>query len=102
MTQRIEGGKTYAQVFDAENRLISVTVDSQITQFVYDGDGNMVKKIKPDGSYVLYIGSTLEIEKNSGGTLPTDKLFTGQRAMEGLGIYFYNARFYSPYLTGGS
>ena len=58
----------------------------------------MVKKIKPDGSYVLYIGSTLEIEKNSDGTLPTDKLFTGQRAMEDLGIYFYNARFYSPSL----
>ena len=164
MTQRVEGGKTYTQVFDAENRLVSVTVDSQITQFVYDADGKMVKKINPDGSYVLYIGSMMEIEKNSSGTsgtetqvtlyypggavrvitsdtanalyyvlgdqlgsasvvldasgaitaqtryypfgetrvstgtLPTDKLFTGQRAMEDLGIYYYGARFYSPSL----
>jgi hypothetical protein len=40
MTQRVEGGQTYTQVFDAENRLISVTVNGQTTQFVYDGNGN--------------------------------------------------------------
>jgi RHS repeat-associated protein len=32
------------------------------------------------------------------GTIFTDKLFTGQREMAGLGIYHYNARFYSPKL----
>jgi len=32
------------------------------------------------------------------GTMYTDKLFTGQREMEGLGIYHFNARFYSPKL----
>lgn len=32
------------------------------------------------------------------GTIYTDKLFTGQREMSGLGIYHYNARFYSPKL----
>jgi uncharacterized protein RhaS with RHS repeats len=30
------------------------------------------------------------------GTIYTDKLFTGQREMTGLGIYHYGARFYSP------
>jgi len=53
MTQRIEGGVTYTQVFDAENRLVSVTANSQTTQFVYDGDGNLVKKIKPDGNKTI-------------------------------------------------
>jgi hypothetical protein len=38
--QRVEGGLTYTQGFDAENRLISVTVNNQTTQFVYDGSGN--------------------------------------------------------------
>ena len=33
------------------------------------------------------------------GTIYTDKLFTGQREMAGLGIYHYRARFYSPYLN---
>jgi RHS repeat-associated protein len=32
------------------------------------------------------------------GTIPTDKLFTGQREIAGLGIYHYGARFYSPKL----
>ena len=31
-------------------------------------------------------------------TMLTDKLFTGQREMAGLGIYHFNARFYSPKL----
>ena len=30
------------------------------------------------------------------GTMLTDKLFTGQREITGLGIYHYGARFYSP------
>jgi RHS repeat-associated protein len=32
----------------------------------------------------------------STGSMPTDRLFMGQRAMADLGIYFYNARFYDP------
>jgi RHS repeat-associated protein len=32
------------------------------------------------------------------GTMQTDKLFTGQREMVGLGIYHYGVRFYSPKL----
>ena len=32
------------------------------------------------------------------GSMFTDKLFTGQREMAGLGIYHYGARFYSPKL----
>jgi YD repeat-containing protein len=68
MTQRIEGGVTYTQVFDAENRLVSVTADSQTTQFIYNGDGNMVKKINPDGNSTIYIGSVYEVDKDAEGT----------------------------------
>lgn len=57
--ERSEGG----------NRLISVTANSQTTQFVYDGDSNLVKKIKPDGSSTIYIGSVYEVDKNSGGAV---------------------------------
>jgi len=32
------------------------------------------------------------------GTMQTDRLFTGQREMAGLGIYHYGSRFYSPNL----
>ena len=58
MTQRVEGGLTYTQTLDAENRLISVTVSGQTMQFIYEGDGNLVKKIKPDGSKTLYPSTT--------------------------------------------
>ncbi|MEW6402320.1 MAG: RHS repeat-associated core domain-containing protein [Chloroflexota bacterium] len=157
MTQRVEGGLTYTQTFDAENRLISVTVSGQTTQFIYDGDGNLVKKIKPDGSKTIYVGGVYEVDKSAAGVVTrtityypiagamridstvyytlkdnlgsasvvtdstgaivgeqryypfgqtrlvtgsmyTDRLFTGQREMAGLGIYHYNARFYSPTL----
>jgi len=148
MTQRVEGGLTYTQTFDAENRLVSVTVSGQTTQFVYDGDGNLVKKIKPDGSKTIYVGGIYEVDKTSGGAVTrtvtyypaagamridsavyytlkdhlgsasvvtnasggivgeqryapygetrvtsgsmyTDRLFTSQREMAGLGIYYF-------------
>jgi len=76
MTQRIEGGLTYTQTFDAENRLISVTVNSQTTQFLYNGDGNLVKKTKPDGSKTIYAAGGVysipfgdEVDKTSGGSV---------------------------------
>ncbi|MCI0551247.1 MAG: YD repeat-containing protein [Anaerolineae bacterium] len=60
---------TYNRTFDAENRLISVTVSGQTTQFIYDGDGKLVKKIKPDGSKTLYVGGIYEVDKTSGGAV---------------------------------
>gem|GEM_PF-2331212 len=140
-------------------------MSGQTTQFIYDGDGNLVKKVKPDNSKTIYVLGIYEVDKTSGGsvtrtvtyypaagamrinstlyyvlkdhlgsasvvtdasgtilgeqryypfgetrlttgTIYTDKLFTGQREMRrpepvegaGLGIYHYQARFYSPKL----
>jgi YD repeat-containing protein len=79
MTQRVEGGLTYNQTFDAENRLISVSVSpsGQTTQFIYDGDGNLVKKVKRDNSKTIYPSTSLragsggiyEVDKTSGGAV---------------------------------
>ena len=157
MITRVEGGLTYTQTFDAENRLISVTVSGQTTQFMYDGDGTLVKKINPDNSRTIYVGTVYEVDKSAAGSVTgtttyypaggamrvdstlyyiltdhlgsattttdasgnivseqryypfgetrlstgsilTDKLYTGQREITGLGIYHYQARFYSPKL----
>jgi RHS repeat-associated protein len=157
MTARSEGGSAYTQVFDAENRLVSVTVGGLTTQFLYDPDGNLVKKINSDNTKTIYVAGIYEVNKSAGGTvtgtktyypaggamrvdgtryyilkdhlnsasvvtnqsgtivgedrfypfgetrfttgdMKTDKLFTGQRQIAGLGIYHYNARFYSPKL----
>ena len=64
MVKRVEGGTTYTQTFDAENRLSSVTVSGVTTNFIYDGDGNLVKKVKGTTATV-YVG-TYEVELNSG------------------------------------
>jgi len=75
MLTRVEGGSTYTQTFDAENRLISVLVNSQTTQFIYDGDGNLVKKINPNLSKTLYVARIYEVDKNSGGTVTDTKTY---------------------------
>ena len=61
---------TYTQTYNAENQLVSITANpsGQTTTFVYDGDGNLVKKIKPDGSKTLYVGGVYEVDKSSGGS----------------------------------
>lgn len=67
MTSRTENGQTYTQAFNAENLLASVTVGGQTTQFVYDGDGKLVKKINPDNTATLYLGAVYEVELDAGG-----------------------------------
>jgi YD repeat-containing protein len=54
---------------EGENRLISVAVSGQTTQFIYDGDGNLVKKVKPDNSKTIYVGGIYEVDKASGGSV---------------------------------
>jgi len=36
--------------------------------------------------------------RSTSGTLPTNYKYTGQREAPGLGIYFYNARWFDPVL----
>jgi RHS repeat-associated protein len=165
----LEGGVTYKQEYNYENLLSAVKKMNgtctggtvlETTSFLYDGDGNLVKKINPDGTKTIYVGGIYEVDKDAfntvtrtvtyypaggamrisivggsnsvyyilkdhlgsasvvtdstgtivgeqryypygetrvtSGTIYTDKLFTGQREMAGLGIYHYGARFYSP------
>jgi RHS repeat-associated protein len=54
---------------------------------VTDDSGDEVSRVEysPYGSII-----------SSTGTLPTDRLFTGQRFESGIGLYDYRARFYDP------
>ena len=38
-------------------------------QFLYDGDGNLVKKINPNNSRTIYVGGLYEVDKTSGGSV---------------------------------
>jgi YD repeat-containing protein len=54
MIQRTENGQTCVQDFDAENRLTKVTANGQITKYLYDGQGNLVKREYPGGVFTQY------------------------------------------------
>jgi RHS repeat-associated protein len=77
MISRIETGLSYTQTFDTQNRLTAVLVgpSGQTTQFLYDPDGNLVTKIKPDGSKTIYVGGIYEEDKTSGGTVTQTRTY---------------------------
>ncbi|MBI4302735.1 MAG: hypothetical protein HY665_00135 [Chloroflexi bacterium] len=134
--------------WDAENRPVSITGAGANATFIYDGDGNRVKKIE-GGDEVVYVnryyeknlttstntsyyylgGRLVAMSNNStlsyihqdhlsgtavvsdtggnltgsiryfpfgatrSGSVPTDKLFTGQR-LDDTGLYYFRARYY--------
>ena len=79
---------TYAQTWDYDNRLQSVTANEQTTTFTYDGNGALVKKVA-GGVTTVYIGSYYE---KQGGTVVKYYLFGGQRvAMNKGGVLYYLA-----------
>ncbi|RIK26641.1 MAG: hypothetical protein DCC52_10075 [Chloroflexi bacterium] len=49
--------------YDAENRLTSITVGANTTTYVYDGDGNRVKKTA-NGVSTFYVGNHYEVTNN--------------------------------------
>jgi RHS repeat-associated protein len=152
---------TWTQEFNAENRLASISNGTDTWTFTYDGDGNRVKQVNPDGSISLFLGggsyevrdaagspqvlkyyavagqrlammdgtttrylltdhlgSVVAIlddsgnlvnaqeqrympfgeERFAGGITETDFGYTGQRALEAVGLMDYNARFYDAAL----
>ena len=50
ITQRIEGGVVYTQVWNVDNRLVQVDCTTQPTWFYYGPDGDLVRKDNPRGS----------------------------------------------------
>ena len=48
--------------------MASVVVSGQTTQFAYGPDGNLLAKVKPDGSATLYLGG-YEVELSAGGAV---------------------------------
>ena len=79
MTKRVEGGATYTQTFNAENRLVTVQTVTGTTTFTYDGDGSRVKKVAVSGGVTvttLYAGP-LEVEITGTQRITTSYYFAG-------------------------
>ena len=77
---------SWTQTFNAENRLASVSDGTETWTFAYDGDGNRVKQINPDGSVTLFLGGGLYEVHDPGENQEVTKYYSiaGQRvAMQG-------------------
>lgn len=54
----------------------------QTTQFVYDGAGSLIKKIRPAGNKTIYVEGIYGVDKSSGGTVTrTVTYYPGAGAM---------------------
>ncbi len=60
-------GQTFG--YDAENRLTQIVSGTITTTFTYDGDGNLVKKVAPEGT-TLYVGAHYEVRPLPASPLP--------------------------------
>jgi RHS repeat-associated protein len=47
--------------YDAENRLSRVVSGTLTTAFTYDGDGNLMVRVAPDGTKTLYVSPAFEV-----------------------------------------
>lgn len=82
MVTRIEQGVEWTQTFNAENRLSSLSDGTDTWSFVYDGDGNRVRQVNPDGSVTIFLfGGLYSAEVVSGSVAKETKYYAiaGQR-----------------------
>ena len=90
-----------------------------VTKYYFAGTQHIAERVNGTLSFILadHLGSTGVVTDASGaviaemrytpygetrsaaGTSPTDYLYTSQRQEAGLGLYFYNARWYDPALA---
>jgi len=76
MTQRVESGVTWAQTFSAENRLASISTDTDTWSFVYDGGGNRVKQINPYGTITVFLGGGIYSVEDASGSAEVSKYYS--------------------------
>ncbi len=56
--------------YDAENRLSQVISGTLTTTFAYDGDGNLVVRVAPDGTKTLYVSPAFEVTVSTAAPPP--------------------------------
>jgi len=83
------GGGLRAQTSSSNTLTYLLTDHLNSTSTTLDTDGDITAWLRYDAWGVT---------RSSSGTTPTDKRYTGQYQAEA-GLYFYNARWYDPYLN---
>lgn len=92
-TMMDKGCAYYVRMLKAATWQIPIVFQGTTT-FAYDGDGRRVKKISPDGTQSIYIGSGYEVTKNPDNTTSTIKsVFLGSNRIcetYGGGVYYFH------------
>jgi RHS repeat-associated protein len=72
---------SWTQEFNAENRLASISDGTDTWTFGYDGDGNRVKQVNPDGTITLFLGGGRYEVRDAAGDAEIVKYYAvaGQR-----------------------
>jgi RHS repeat-associated protein len=83
-TRTTESGASQTLAWDAEGRLASATEGADVTEYLYDADGNRLLAREPGGT-TLYLGS-IEIVEQSGGAVIGTRYYgdTAVRTVTGL------------------
>ncbi len=63
--------------YDWQNHLIQVTQNGQVTQFAYDGDGNLVQRTDPSENVTVYVDERAEVNPTTNTW--TDRVAFGDR-----------------------
>ncbi len=75
MIERNVTGTVWTQTFDGENRLTVVSGQGSVFSYQYDGDGNRVKQVHPDGTFTIYIAGLYEVTYSGTGALLDTKVY---------------------------
>jgi RHS repeat-associated protein len=100
----IPDGETWRfYYFAGASRVAMRTATSTTSSLVYflgDHLGSTSITVNPDGSKMAEMRYTAWGEtRYTDGVTPTDYQYTGQRNESAIGLYYYNARWYDPYIT---
>ncbi len=92
-------GATIRKYYFAGSSRVVVRENNELTFLLADHLGSTVGTINSSGNLGSQTRYTAFGETRGAATTSTDYLYTGQRAEGEIGLYFYQARFYDPYLN---
>lgn len=92
-------GATVRKYYFAGSQRIAVRENNELTFLLADHLGSTVGTVNSSGCLGSRTKYTAFGETRGAATTSTDYLYTGQREESEIGLYFYNARFYDPYLN---
>jgi len=98
MTQRVQGGVTTTVVWNYDNKPATITQGSTSVSFIYDGNGQRVKKQSSVSGITFYYGELYEVRNG----VEVLHLFAGNRRVASIRLTDGKNQFYHPNHLGSA